>query len=64
MDHENAIKGAMGYKVKVFSNDYIWHMAFFCWLIFLIFIFFILSLQLCFEYNYFYYILFYIIYIF
>jgi hypothetical protein len=50
----NTIKGA---KVKVISMDYIWHMAFLCWLIFLIFAFFICNLQLRFEYNIFYYIL-------
>jgi hypothetical protein len=50
----NTIKGA---KVRVLSMDYIWHMAFLCWLIFLIFSFFICNLQLCFEYNFFLYIL-------
>jgi hypothetical protein len=49
----NAIKGAIGYKVKVFSKVYIWHMVFLCLSIFLIFTFFIPNLQLCFEYSYF-----------
>jgi hypothetical protein len=49
----NTLKGATKYKVKVLSKDYIWHIAFMCWSIFLISTFFIPSLQLCFEYNYF-----------
>lgn len=40
----NTLKGAMKYKVEVFSKVCIWHMAFMCWSIFLIFTFSVPSL--------------------
>jgi hypothetical protein len=41
-------------ETKVFSKDYIWHMAFLCWYIFLCFAFFIPILQVhCAMYNFF-----------
>jgi len=48
----NMFKKTTCYKVQVISKDDIWHMAFLWWSIFLIFLFFIPNLELCFEYNY------------
>ncbi len=48
----NILKRTKGAKVKVHSKDYIWHMAFLCWSIFLWFAFFIPILQVhCARYN-------------
>ncbi len=41
---ENIVKVTKGAKVKVFSKDYIWHIAFPFWLIFLKIAFFIPNL--------------------
>jgi hypothetical protein len=59
----NTIKGVIGYKVKVLSKDCIWHMAFLCWSIFLIYAFFIPNLHYVLNIITFYYILVRIIYI-
>ncbi len=40
----NIVKVIKSAKVKVFSNDYIWHIVFLCWSIFLILVFFIPNL--------------------
>jgi len=37
----NIVKRAKGTKVKIHFKDYIWHMAFLCWSIFLTFAIFI-----------------------
>jgi hypothetical protein len=57
----NALKGAIKYEIKVLFKDCIWYMVFLDLSIFMYFC--ILNLQLFFEYNTFYYILIYIIYI-
>jgi hypothetical protein len=48
----NILKRTKDAKVKVFSKDYIWNMAFLCWFIFLCFAFFIPILQVhCARYK-------------